>query len=282
MKLHILTPQPRQGITWIQQSLSAFAHQAWAFSSLLIIFFLVFSFISALPWVGPAIALMGMPLLTLVFMINTERTVSHKAFEWSAIYTPLSAKAPAQKQLLILFIAYAGVMALGLQMCDWVDNDRFAQLLALMSNAQPDAKTKAELEQLLSDPQLSYGLLLRCGLIGLIAVPFWYAPALVYWHQQSAAQSLFSSAIACWRTRKAMMVNMLAWCGGILVLSLIIGTLLPLLGITGMVSWLALPVGLVLTAIFYVSLYFMYKDTFAVAELPENNGDRPHFPPVET
>jgi hypothetical protein len=273
MKLHIVTPPPRQGWAWIQQAFMVYMRQAWPFTALLMLFFFVFSLLSVTPVVGPFLTLMCMPLLTLVFMINTERVASNKPFEWSAIGAPIQAPKPIQKQLLILLVFYALAMILGLKLCDTFDNDRFTQLLTLIGNAKPTAEAQKEVENLLSDPMLTYGLMLRSSVIGIVAVPFWYAPTLVYWNQQSAAQAVFSSTFACWSTRKALAMNILAWSGLMVIISLLIGLVMPLLGLAGLISWIALPLGLVMTAVFYVSLYFMYKDTFASITNGDATGD---------
>ena len=45
----------------------------------------------------------------------------------------------------------------------------------------------------------------------MLAVPFWHAPALVYWDHHGCAKALFSSTLACWRNRGAFTVYSLVW-----------------------------------------------------------------------
>ena len=70
------------------------------------------------------------------------------------------------------------------------------------------------------------GLLLRFGLLGLLSVPFWHAPALVHWDAQGAAKSLFFSTIAVWRNKGAFIVYSLAWLGVFMLLRLVANLLL--------------------------------------------------------
>ena len=74
-----------------------------------------------------------------------------------------------------------------------------------------DARRSAARE--LADPRLQLGLLLRIGLAGLLSVPFWHAPALVYWGAQGWAKSLFFSTVAIWRNKGAFAVYGLGWIG---------------------------------------------------------------------
>ena len=44
-------------------------------------------------------------------------------------------------------------------------------------------------------------------------MPFWHAPALVYWGGQTVGKSLFFSTVACWRNKGAFAVYALDWLG---------------------------------------------------------------------
>jgi hypothetical protein len=48
------------------------------------------------------------------------------------------------------------------------------------------------------------------GLMGLLSVPYWHAPALVHWGGQGVAQALFSSTLAL-AQQGAFAFNMLLW-----------------------------------------------------------------------
>ena len=106
----------------------------------------------------------------------------------------------------------------------------------------------------------------RLGLAGLLSVPFWHAPALVLWDGQGFAQALFSSTIACWRNRGAFLVYSVAWTA--LVISVGTGGSLVfmLLGQAQLFALAAVPMSLLLTTVFYASLYFTFADCFATDE----------------
>jgi hypothetical protein len=106
------------------------------------------------------------------------------------------------------------------------------------------------------------------GLATLLSIPFWHAPALVHWGGQSAWQSMFSSTLALWRARGAFAVYALGWALVTLGLGLLAMAAVLLLGNRQVVSVLAMPVGLVISAVFYVSLWFGFTDCFGDDEPP--------------
>ena len=50
-----------------------------------------------------------------------------------------------------------------------------------------------------------------CVFAGALSIPFWHAPALVYWGGQGWAKSLFFSTVALWRNKGAFALYGLGW-----------------------------------------------------------------------
>ena len=158
--------------------------------------------------------------------------------------------------------AYAlGSMAV-IGLSDWVDGGLFEDLQRLIAQTGADGKPSPEVDAILADPRLAQGMLVRVGLAGLLSVPFWYAPALVHWGGQGAGQAMFTSTLALWRTRGALSVYMLGWLGAMLAAAGLVMTLGLLTGARSALGWLTMPVGLILSAVFYISLWFSFTDTF--------------------
>jgi hypothetical protein len=124
---------------------------------------------------------------------------------------------------------------------------------------------------LLADPRLLNGLLVRFGLAALMSIPFWHAPALVHWGGQGVGQALFSSSLAVWRSKAAFLVCVLSWFGIVAVFGLVVALTLGLLGLRQLAGLVALPAGLIFSTVFYVSLVFMFDDSF--------DGTRLELPP---
>jgi hypothetical protein len=146
-----------------------------------------------------------------------------------------------------------------IELSAWIDGGLFEKLQIAL--ATPDVSPE-EVNQLLVDPRLAEGMLARMGLATLLSVPFWHAPALVHWGGQGAWQALFSSTLALWRSRGAFAVYALGWVAVTLLFGVLAMLLVLLLGSRQVVSVLAMPGGLVISAVFYVSLWFSFADSF--------------------
>ena len=142
-----------------------------------------------------------------------------------------------------LGLIYAASTSLILWLSDLVDGGALDALMEAQGSrtASPD-----DVAARLADPRLEAGVLMRFCLLGLLAVPFWHAPALVHWSGQSAVKSLFFSTVACWRNKGAFIVYSATWLGVLLLFAL-----------------LANPASMIFSTIFYASLYFTFAACFS-------------------
>jgi hypothetical protein len=115
-------------------------------------------------------------------------------------------------------------------------------------------------------PGVMAGMLARVTVTLLLSMPFWHAPALVCWVGQSPAQAMFSSVLALWRCRAAMLVYGLGWMGLMMLTGVVLSLLMVLLGGTSLMGLLSMPLALALTSAYYVSLFFTFRDSFGQAE----------------
>jgi hypothetical protein len=138
-----------------------------------------------------------------------------------------------------------------------------------MGQTDAQGQTSARVVAILRDPLLAWGMVVRLGLISMMSVPFWHAPALVHWGRQGALQALFSSTVAIWRTKAAFSVYLAGWAGlfAAALLAMILLTLLT--GLQQLMALLTMPVFAGLSAAFYVSLWFSFADTFDAHGLPQ-------------
>jgi hypothetical protein len=158
-------------------------------------------------------------------------------------------------------------------LADWADGGLFENLQRLISKTGADGKPSPQLEAVLADPRLAQGMLVRIGLAGLLSVPFWHAPALVYWGGQGLVQAMFTSTLALWRTRAAFTVYLLSWAGLMVGVALLVMAVGLLTGARQAMGLLTMPIGLVFSTVFYVSLWFSFTDTFGDPEPPLNPGN---------
>lgn len=271
MTLHLHEVAPRQGIAWARNGFRAFFRRPMALASLFIAFMFAALVVMALPF-GGLLLVLALPLLSLGYMIATRSALAGGPVHPGQLVEPLRrAGAPAaadgvdrRKTLLALCTLYALVTLGIIWLSDTIDGGRFERLQMLMAagGSASSESTQAEIDTLLNDPALRDGLLVRFGLAAVLAVPFWHAPALVWWGGQGVAQSLFSSTLAVWRTRGAFLMYGIAWALVIGLFGIGAAAIFTLLGARQLVGIAAMPAALMFTVAFYVSLYFSFVDTF--------------------
>lgn len=270
------TVPARNGSAWARQGFAVFFKRPMVFAALFAAFmFMVFA-LALLPWVGSVLLLALLPMVTLVFMLATKAALAGELPNPGALVRPLRMDRPRRLAMLKLGAIYAVATFAILGLSDAVDGGAFDALMA----ALPDVQTQpAVFNAALADPRLSQGLLIRLGLTGLLSVPFWHAPALVYWGGQGCAQSLFSSTLACWRNKGAFSVYMLTWVSAVLLFATLGSMVFGLLGQLPLFALAATPFSLMLTTVFYASLYFTFADCFeaVVPSAPALRADPPVF-----
>ncbi len=267
MGLRLHPVAPRQGWQWIRQGFALWAKRPLAFVGLFVFFLVgVLLLMVAVPLVGGVLGLATLPMLTLGFMIATHSALQNRPVHVlqfvEGLRHPDAARRRAQW---LLCAAYAIGSMIVITLSDWVDGGTFDQLERVLSQPRPGVNAE-EVAALLADPRLIWGMIIRVGLAGALSIPYWHAPALVHWGGQGALQALFSSTLALWRARGAFGLYFIGWTGIALAVSLTVVLLAALTGLREAVGVLTMPIGLVLSAAFYVSLWFTFADCFGADE----------------
>ena len=268
MTIRILNAGARDGAAWVSRAFALFLKRPLALSALFALFLFAALVFLVLPYVGPVMLLMAMPLLGLGFMIASRSALAGGPVHAGQLIEPLrggnDVAVARRKQLLLLCGTYALGTALVMLASDALDDGAFGKLQILLASGRTEAAQK-EIDALFREPGLLNGMLLRLGGTALLSIPFWHAPALVWWQGQGVAQALFSSTLACWRNRGAFVVYILAWAVTIVVFGVVAGGLFALIGAPQMVTLAAVPAGLMFSTAFYASLIFTYQGCFADA-----------------
>jgi hypothetical protein len=258
MQLHLQDVPARNGRLWIRHGFKVFQRQPLALSSLFGLF-LFFGFVAMLiPGVGLLLTMASLPLLSLGFMLATHLVLQKKTPNAGVFIAPLRLTPERRRNQLLLCFGYAvAVLLIGL-LADWADGGSTRDLQRLIAeNADNDAIANAA-----TDPRLFWGVAVRLGLVTLLSVPFWHAPALVHWGGQGVAQALFSSTLALWRNKAAFALNALLWAGLLMAATGVVSLVFGLLGLTQFAPLMLMAVGLLLSTVFYASLYFTFVDCF--------------------
>ena len=258
MRLQLVSA--RQGALWVRQGFAVFVKQPMGFAGLFATFLFGVFGLTLLPVIGPLLLLALLPLGSLGFMVATRNALDGRFPLPRAFVEPLRTGRSRLLAIAKLGLIYAATTWAILALSDWIDGGALDALMEAQASgtASPDA-----IAARLSDSRLEAGVLLRFGLLGLLSVPFWHAPALVHWGSQGAAKALFFSTVACWRNKGAFIVYSLTWLAVFVLFALAANLVFGLIGRPQLVPFVAMPASLIFSTVFYASLYFTFADCFA-------------------
>ncbi|MDP9043424.1 MAG: hypothetical protein M3O01_01305 [Pseudomonadota bacterium] len=257
--MRLRTVPARSGATWVRQGFRAFGKRPIAYALLFTSVLLAIIAVRLVPLLV-FVVLPLMPLVTLGFMLATRRVLAGEFPTPRVFIEPLRAgraKVVAMLQLGVVYaLATLAIMWLG-DLIEGGGPDGLVDAPAAAASA-PDLTA----ESLAAAPGPLFGLLLRFGLAGLLSIPFWHAPALVFWDGHGCAKALFSSTVACWRNRGAFAVYGVVWLGVLMGLSLVFGLLFAVFAQPETLLSASVPLSLILATVYYASLYFTFADCF--------------------
>lgn len=255
----------RQGAQWVRAGFAVFFKRPLAFAALFTLFVFAALVAMLLPFVGAWLLLAALPLVSLAFMLATQRALAGRVPTPSVFVDPLRVSPGRTRALLQMGLVYALCSVAVIWLSDAVDGGKFEALQEAMASGKSDA---GEIAALLGDAQLQFGVLLRLSLAALLSLPFWHAPALVHWGELGLGKALFFSTVACWRNLGAFTVYGLAWAGVLLAFGVVANLLAAVMAQPQLLAFAAVPAGLLFSTVFYASLYFTVTDCFAVDAAP--------------
>jgi len=271
MQLHLQDVPARNGRLWIRHGFKVFRRQPLALSGLFGLFLFAGFVAMLIPGAGLLLTMAALPLLSLGFMLATHLVLQKKTPTAGVFIAPLKLTPERRRSQLLLCLGYAGAMLVIGLAADWIDGGSTRDLQKLVAdNADAEAIANAA-----TDPRLFWGLAARMGLMGLLSVPYWHAPALVHWGGQGVAQALFSSTLALWRNKAAFAVNMLLWGALLMGVASVVSLVFALLGLAQAAPVALMALGLMLSTVFYASLYFSFVDCFMFGAPQDVLDERP-------
>lgn len=259
MTLQLKTVPASRGPRWIVDAFRLFARKPLLFTMMFAVFLFAALVVSLVPLLGGLVQMAALPLLSLGFMIASESALTGGPVHPAQFIEPLRGD-PVRRRSLLLLCAIYGVSALAiLLLADAVSDSAWSRLQALMVQGE---KSQSEIDALLAEPGVTAAVILALVLGTALSVPYWHAPALVYWGGQGVAQALFSSTLAVWRCKGAFFTYALAWAGVIGLFGLLAALLFGLLGMPQLANVVGVPAGLTFSTVFYISLLFTFTDSF--------------------
>ncbi len=253
-----------RGVAWVREAWRVFASRPFAFASLLAALLMLALVLSVFGWVGSIAVTLALPLVSLVFMAATQSMVSGGVdHPWQAVAGLARIEARRARALLLLCLLYAIGMTVLFSVSVSIDQGSMQRLIELF--AAPRTPTSiAEIDRLLASDSFQDGITVRLLGSVLLSIPFWHAPALVWWGRQSLWQALFSSTLGVWRSKGAYALYGLTLIACALGLTTVIGVALSIVDSPGSIRVAIAGLAMVLSVVFYVSLWFSFIDTFGL------------------
>jgi hypothetical protein len=263
MPLSLKTPHPARGAQWVRDAFRLYGKRPMAFAGLFFVFLFAALMIGLVPAVGPLLQMAMLPLLSLGFMVASASALQGGPVHPGQFVEPLTGDPQRRGRVLALCLAY-GLSAVGLLLlANVVSGGQLGEMQRLVGTGNA---SQGEIDALAADRGVFVGTVFALVGAAALSVPFWHAPALVFWGGQGVAQSLFSSTLAVWRAKGAFLIYAMAWFGLAALSGLVTALLLGLLGAPQLVGLTALVFGLIFSTAFYVSLVFSFHDCFGQAE----------------
>lgn len=251
MKLNIVPA--KQGLVWVKLGIRTFWRQPLAFTGLFFLFMAWVSVLSMLPLVGSSIALVILPAATLGLMVATEQAAGGKFPMPTVLMVAFRAGQQRFKAMLVLGILYALSFLIVMALTTLIDGGSFAKVYLANAPITPEVVEAADFQM---------AIWLSTVLYIPMSMMFWHAPALVHWHGVPPVKSMFFSAVACWKNLSAFAVYLLAWAGIFVAGAALILTISSAIGGSDLTAAVLMPGALLMSAMFFTSVYFSVKDCF--------------------
>jgi hypothetical protein len=165
------------------------------------------------------------------------------------------------RAMLMLGAMYAAGFMLIMGITTLFDGGQFAKLYLLGGKLS---------KEVLEQPDFQAAAWIGMGLYLPLSMLFWHAPALVHWHGVSPTKALFFSMVACLRNLGAYTVYAICWVVVFTCGALVIATTMAVLGLSGALGVIMVPVALTMAAMLFTSIYFTFRDSFIHAEPNDN------------
>jgi len=252
------------GLQWIRKGLRTFWRRPLGLIGLWLFFTLSLPMIALLAVIVSPLAMLAiaawLPLLTVGFMQAASDVLDDVKLRPAVFKAPFSTTPQAARGTLAIMGIYVAAIALLAVIADAMDGGETRRWL--QAAMTPPADGKPPVIAPMSDASLAS---LRFVVLGLsvVSIPLWYAPALVYWGGQGAAQAMFSSVVAIWRTKAAFLAFLAGWFAIGLAYDALVQLLATLFGAEAM-ALAGLSGQMVLSIAYFVSMWFGFVDTFEI------------------
>ncbi|MCZ2405613.1 MAG: hypothetical protein LC097_02585 [Burkholderiales bacterium] len=261
MKLRIVPA--RTGIAWVRGGISVFRRQPLAMAALFFMAMAAMSLASLFPFIGPVLALVLLPSVTLAMMVASAEAMQGRFPTPEVLLAAFRTGRQRMRHMLQLGLLYAAGFLLVIGVSALIDGGAFAQVYLGRAALTPE---------LVEDGDFQAAMWVSMLLYLPLSLLFWHAPGLVHWHGVPPVKSLFFSIVACTRNLGAFVVYGLGWMAVFAFGGLLVSLLATLLGGAGALGGIMLGLAMVMATMLFGSIVFTFRDCF---EPPEQAAERP-------
>lgn len=250
--MRLRTAPALEGLQWMRSGLillrrETLSHVAWAG-------FMLFGLglLLGIPRIGPILALALMPTLCAGWVAGTDQLLHGVRPLPLGLIGPLLRSSSVRRRLLLLGSLHALAAVVLLVVADLLDPEFQVQLQTAFESQTGTTDSTA---QNTAFGAVQAGMLLRLAMMVPLSLLFWHAPVIIHLTDAGVGKALFASALASLRNLRALTLFGLGWFGVNVVVSAVLGMVIPLLGSGDLAALLIVPVLLAFTAAFYASLH---------------------------
>lgn len=246
------------GWNWILAGIALYRRSPTALAMLVVLYWFIVLFLNVLPLLGPLLASMAIPALSVGLMQAARHAERGLAIAPAVLFSALR---ESGRSLFALGALYLCATLGALAVSALVDGGSLFQFML--------ADTKAE-RAAFEDADFTLSAALVMLLLVPVVMAWWFAPVLVAWHRLSLGKALFFSLIACamnWRPFLAYGLGLIVVAG--IAPALVLGLLLAVIPAAGafLVGLAVLPLALVVAPAVFASFYACYRDIFGISEI---------------
>jgi len=216
-------------------------------------FMALLSLLSVVPYVGNFLALMLLPASTLGLMAAAREANLERFPMPSILISGFTQNSQRRNSMLTLGALYALSFFAILGISSLYDGGTFANLYLNGGTFSADT---------LNSSGFQNAMWVATALYLPLSALFWHAPALVHWHGEPALKSLFFSFVACWSNWRAFLMYGLTWVAIFISVAATLALMTLVIDGDDWISFVLLPVMLLLAAMFFASSYFTFLDCF--------------------
>lgn len=253
MKLHIHPASA--GLKWAQLGIKNFLRQPFPLFSLFSALAAIALLLLLIPSIGAFLVRAFMPAFSLAMMLAAHQVEKEKTNGLALFNIALQSFQKNATSLIILGILNILGFLLILLITSLLDGGEFLQIALNHKTIEPDAELPTVVQ---------YSMLVSTLLSVPLSLIFWHAASLVHWYATSPIQSLFYSAIACWKNLAAFIIYSLIWGVVLFATSVVLLVAVSIIEviIPGTSQIILMPATIILVAIFMTAMFTSSYITF--------------------